>query len=65
MIFNFGESDVALSSGLGAGIWKMELASADSRWLGPQNRLPETVDSTSRDMLSPLSFVVLSREPKA
>lgn len=65
MIFNFNMCEASISSMVTAGCWSMELNSADSQWLGPGNRSPRTIDSTSTLALSGHSFVVFRGEDKS
>ncbi len=62
MIFNFGASAVDLPSVSPNELWTTELYSADSRWLGPSDHFPRTVNSMEILALTGQSFLVLSRE---
>lgn len=64
IIFNFGAGSVNLSSLPLKERWTTELCSADSRWLGPSDRFPRTVNSAETLTLAGHSFVVLSHEDK-
>lgn len=62
MIFNFETAEVEIPSVGRGGHWTVELFSADSRWLGPGDRVPQTVRVTDTLLLPGQSFVVLSEE---
>jgi maltooligosyltrehalose trehalohydrolase len=62
MTFNFDAGPVTLPSAVPIGDWASELNSADSRWLGSNDRLPRTVGPQNTITLSGQSFVVFRRE---
>jgi maltooligosyltrehalose trehalohydrolase len=62
MIFNFDEGDVQFPSMARNGHWTTELSSADSRWLGPNGRFPQSVGPSDTLTLAGKSFVVLSQD---
>jgi maltooligosyltrehalose trehalohydrolase len=59
MIFNFSPGEITLPPAPRSGQWITELYSADSRWLGPGNLFPATVDSDATIALPSRSFAVL------
>jgi hypothetical protein len=62
MIFNFDEGDAQFPSMARSGHWTRELSSADSRWLGPNDRFPKSVGPLDTLTLAGKSFVVLSQD---
>ena len=64
MIFNFGAGEVELPSVSAKEHWNTELHSGDSRWLGPSDHFPRTVNPMETLTLTGQSFVVLSCEGK-
>lgn len=62
-LFFFGRTELETEGTLPPGRWLIKLGSAESKWLGPGKKLREGVElnSTSRIMLSPQSFLFLER----
>jgi maltooligosyltrehalose trehalohydrolase len=64
MIFNFGADAVDLPPVSPNERWTTELYSADSRWLGPGEHFPRTLNPMENLKLAGQSFVVLSHDAK-
>jgi len=64
MVFNFNTSEASVPLDMPTGSWTTDLNSADTRWLGPGQRIPPTVDSSNNLALPGQSFVVFKREIK-
>jgi maltooligosyltrehalose trehalohydrolase len=62
MIFNFDEGDVQFPAMARNGHWTTELSSADSRWLGPNDRFPQAIGPSDTPTLAGKSFVVLRQD---
>jgi maltooligosyltrehalose trehalohydrolase len=58
MVFNFGATDIELSSVVSRGRWTLELNSCDQRWLGPGTSFPREISSRDTIAVRAQSFVV-------
>lgn len=61
IILNFNDDNTKLEINFPAGKWKKLLDSTDSKWMGTDSNLPETVEKTLELSLHPHSFIVYSQ----